>query len=289
MKTTTGIRHVIDVNNSKGNYSICIRLDDECNNGHQDFAITATFWEKGRKRIDRNMILAGCCHNAILNVRPDLKPFVDLHLCDWEGIPMYAIENGYYHLTNGFSDKQTPLKDQFCDYYRVTPDQFDILSMSRSSADFAFKIAGQGILTQWKKQGNEAILLLEELSGDKFTPASTKSNFHLTPQQVQEEERKQEEGYYTPEAIEKRKQDAIDKQLSAMENKFIAKLLTIWIEYSIQVELFKLGGRKYLENVIFYTHDKTIKFNWRGDNLTTEEIAHIKTALPLPAGIEYRN
>src|ERR1035437_2600790 len=78
--------------------NIEIRLDDECKNGHDDFAITASIWSKNNKYSEEDM--GGCCHAEILSVRPDLKIFVDLHLNSSKGVPMYAIENGFYHLKN---------------------------------------------------------------------------------------------------------------------------------------------------------------------------------------------
>lgn len=82
---TSELNVVISVNDADNNYKISIRLSDECKNGHEDFDITASFWEVGRNMVNRNMVSAGCCHDKILAVRPDLKPFVDLHLCDWQG------------------------------------------------------------------------------------------------------------------------------------------------------------------------------------------------------------
>ena len=61
METTNSIKHVIDVNNKKHNYKINIRLNDECRNGHEDFAITADFWLPNNTRTDQNLIAGGCC------------------------------------------------------------------------------------------------------------------------------------------------------------------------------------------------------------------------------------
>jgi len=55
---------------------------------------TCTAWFGG----DRDDSYGGCCHETILDLRPDLAPFVRLHLSDPAGVPMYAVENGWYFM-----------------------------------------------------------------------------------------------------------------------------------------------------------------------------------------------
>ena len=61
------------------------------------FAITGTSYFKNR------LYSAGCIHDEILKYFPELKYLVDLHLSNFDGIPMYAVENGfyYYQIMNG--------------------------------------------------------------------------------------------------------------------------------------------------------------------------------------------
>jgi hypothetical protein len=66
-------------------------------------------WEKGCVRIgipDQktshfSVVLdtedvGGAAHDLILLMMPDLKPLVDLHLCNADGVPMHCVENGIY-------------------------------------------------------------------------------------------------------------------------------------------------------------------------------------------------
>ena len=175
---TNNIIYTIDKDNRFVNCVVKVRLNDECKNGHQDFSLTATFWEIGRKRIDKNVLTAGCCHKEILKHFPELKIFSVLHLCDYRGIPMYAVENGFYHIKNGFQSKDRKLKDEFCDYYRVTGQQFDKLYETESKLEYALTLEDIGVLKQWKEEADSAIKLLEELTGHKFVVDSIKSNFH---------------------------------------------------------------------------------------------------------------
>ena len=76
-----------------------IRLSDPCKNGHNDFAITATTY------VGKRWDSCGCLHDDILKHFPEFKIFVDLHLCDDNGVPMYPILNnpytGFFAVQNG--------------------------------------------------------------------------------------------------------------------------------------------------------------------------------------------
>lgn len=166
IKTVNQLKHTINVNNNTGNYKIEIRLSDDCKNGHNDFAITATFWEIGRVRSDRNLETAGCCHDEILKVHPELKIFVDLHLSDVKGAPLYAAENGYYWLRKDIKTAK--------EYLRVDDAEIEALRASTGEFGFSFKLHEIGIVKRWEQEAQAAIKELEALTGNKFKDDSTK-------------------------------------------------------------------------------------------------------------------
>ena len=117
---------------------IFIRCNDECKNGHDTFAITGKVYRPGTKVFsDRNMESCGCVHEDILKARPDLKIFVDLHLADGDGQPMYATENGFFHYMQGvgiyrtFTHSEREHKPEalqyLCNHLRISPDECEQL------------------------------------------------------------------------------------------------------------------------------------------------------------------
>lgn len=290
--TTNDLRHTILTKDEEGNpLTINIRLNDECKNGHQDFAITGDIYQKGKPRTDRYYIAGGCIHEDIVKAKPELKIFVNLHLCDWEGIPIYAVENGFYHLREGFNNtkpESANFKKEFCDYYRVTPSQFDILNSSRNKLQYALNLQKLGILTQWKEEANKAIALLEQMTGKKFVSDSVKTQFNApTGEAIKEEQQKEASGYYTPQAEQKReeaKRDGIIKKLEAERDKEISKAT---IEFEVKKQVLIIGGKKALDNCIFYNHTNTLAFNWKGyDRISEELIKTISEKIKLPEGVK---
>jgi len=289
MNTTTQVTteqsnsliHTIDTNNSEINMRIKIRLNDECKNGHQDFAITATIWEIGKVRNDRNMISSGCCHEKILAIRPDLQVFVNLHLCDFTGCPMYAVENGFYHLTNGFNNtkpNEANFKAEFCSYYRITAEQFDILAQSENELRYAINLQKLGILLQWMDEARQAILLLEQWTGKKLLIDSVKTQYTApTAEQIADEQAKENAGYYLPSKIQERKDKAIQDAKNAEYSKLISERDKEIDKANRGYEVKKavLDGGLSLDNFIYYTHTNEGCFNWRnyGEKVTEQQFA----------------
>lgn len=155
----------------KETIQVDIRLNDECKNGHQDFSITGYLYQAGKPKIDKYLITCGCIHEEIIKFYPEFEIFIKLHLCDWQGVPMYAVENGFYHLINGFNytkPQDESFKIKFCDYYRISSSQFDILKESKNQLQYALNLQNLSILEQWKEEANTAIIYLEQLTGKKF-------------------------------------------------------------------------------------------------------------------------
>ncbi|MDH6354709.1 hypothetical protein M2132_001038 [Dysgonomonas sp. PH5-45] len=156
-----------------------IRLNDECKNGHQDFAITADIYEKkGNGQYYHSC--GGCCHDEILKYFPKFKIFVDLHLSDYSGAPMYATENGYYWFTQ---DRKTALE-----YLRITDEEYDniqgyiaqknngLIETQFNKVYFGEALQHFGIVDRWRKEAKEAISQLELLTETKFINDSRRSS-----------------------------------------------------------------------------------------------------------------
>lgn len=148
---------------------INIRLSDDCNNGHNDFSITGELYEKTsknpyhEKEIKHNgqrhvLYACGCLHDEIIKAMPSLKIFVDLHLSDENGVPMYALDNGYYHLEGvkgiaAYNHKCT-LED-FASYIRIDVNEAKkVVDTITNKIDFALYI--DTLRPIWKQQANQA-------------------------------------------------------------------------------------------------------------------------------------
>lgn len=270
-----------------------IRLDDECKNGHQDFSITGTCWEKGKAKTDRNIICAGACGDEIAELFPEYAIFNSLHLCDYRGIPMHCSANGYYHLNNGFNSKSTgeAFVKEYCDYYRISPAQFQVLRQAESEKHFALLLESERIFEQWECEANIAIKKLEELTGNKFVVDSVRTQYHRPSEaKIAEELERIQTGYYSADSKRARALEAERKKLQEIDEKEESEIQKIRLEYKIKRLLFSAGEKAY-GNYIFYNHSNTIKFNWRnyGYEMTNEEIQDVRNKIEgqLPDGVKF--
>lgn len=288
METTNNIqfnaKKFITYNGIKSTIYVKIRLNDECGNGHEDFSITGDIYENqtGNKS-DKHFAIGGCIHEEILKYFPKFKIFVDLHLCDFKGIPMHPIANGFYYLQTGFERLEGKTqKEYFCEYYRMTPDQYDIIAKSSDQLEYALNLDKLGILDQWKEQADQAIKLLEELTGKKFESTATRTQLILPKDETFESLRKKEiEGYFSQSEKGKRLKAKIDNKYQkimdgiesdykkaiqkAEHKKNIGLLIFNKVKHFSESPKYKhLDFYPALNNMIFYDHSMEIKFNWKG-------------------------
>ncbi len=253
IETSNNLKHIITSNLSKTEaIKISIRLNDECNNGHCDFAITADITENGR------WVAGGCCHDEILKANPELKIFIDLYLSDAQGIPMYAVENGFYHTQEGKIDV-------VMDFLRVTEDEAKILMKAEDKLRFAFLIKELGLVERWKVQANEAIAMLEEWTGKTFKDVAKNGRGQvISDKDVKKVSEKLKEGYYTDEKIalrsEAKKQEAYNKILSDLKKYRDKEIQKANNEYNVKMAVLEAGLS--IDNFIYYSHSNEGAFNW---------------------------
>lgn len=280
----------------KGNqWEISICLNDKCKNGHQDFSLTGSCYEAGKRKTDKNCLLSGACGDDIAKEFPEYAIFNNLYLCDYLGIPMYCASNGFYFLQHGFDRYKNgeTIKSKFCELYRVTEIQFDILSNAKSKTHFAILLEQNGIFEQWKQEADKAIKQLEELTGNEFIVDSIKTQYDKpTDEEKEAELNKIKNGYYSAESEAKRAKEVELKELHNIDDEENKKIENIKLEYKVK-RIMLSAGKKVYNNYIFYNYDNTIAFNWKtfDDNkLSDKEIQEVKDLISnkLPNGVTFR-
>lgn len=262
MKTTNNIKVNIKKETSNGMFFIInIRLNDECKNGHNDFSITGTYWNAGEARIERNAC-SGVIGDTVAKHFPEFEIFNNLHLCDVKGAPMYASANGFYHLHT-----QEMEESKFCEYYRVSPEQYNILKTAEDEQHFKYLLYTTGVTEQWQAEADKAISLLEEMSGLKFVDDSVRFQLEpLSDEDFTEMQSRISTGYYSEESKALRVKKARDEKKQA-----ILEEVTKDYENAVQkataerdAKILVLDSELPLNNFIFYNHTLTGSFNWNG-------------------------
>lgn len=238
-----------------------IQFADECKNDVCSWSITADIY--GKRQNGRFVWCSGgCCHDEISKHFPEFSKFVALHLSDCYGAPLYAVENGYYHMKN--SSKETVI-----DYLRVTEEEYNVLRDASDEAYFKYLLYSMGIVNRWNEEAKEAVKELEALTGNEWVNPYEydKERKHIeafTDEEAAEMNKRIDSGYYTPEAMKERKEKAAQKAYEKKRAEIIAECerKVSKLEEEKTVKLYILDSGLPVDNVIYYEHKKEVVFNW---------------------------
>lgn len=238
-----------------------IQLTDECKNGVCHWSITADIY--GKRQNGRFVWCSGgCCHNEISKHFPEFSKFVALHLSDCYGAPLYAVENGYYHMKN--SSKETVI-----DYLRVTEEEYNVLHNAYDENYFKYLLYSIGVVSRWNEEAKAAIKELEALTGNEWVNPYEydKERKHIeafTDEEAAEFNERIESGYYTPEAIQARKKAESRRAYEVKRAEIISdyEKKVSRLEEGKTVKLYILDSGLSIDNVIYYADRKEVVFNW---------------------------
>lgn len=277
------------INDGKEKLTVSIRLNDECKNGYSDFAITADLQEKrGNGRFYWSA--GGCLHAEIAKHFPEFQLFIDLHLSDQQGRPVYSVANGFYHLQNS-------TKDVVMNYLRISETEYNELFKAEDEIYFSFLLEQIGIVDRWKAEADHAKKQLEQLTGLSFYCEDARSNY--TPLKVEVKNKllqKIENGYYTSKKIQARKDQAKQKAFEKKRNDLIMSknkdIKKIEDDFIVKLYVFDFGLP--IDNFIYYNHTNTGVFNWKNSpynsSITGEQFNNFIKDLDyskLPEGIKF--
>lgn len=263
-----------------------VSLNDDCKNGHHDFSVTGSVTSKDGYET------GGCIHEIILEHFPKLKPIVNLHMCNFLGQPMYPVANGIYWAKKGPSKVR--------EYLRVTEEEAAVLFLAAEDKElFKYRLFKLGIVDRWKKEADEAIRLLESLTGGKwvnpYPDDKVRGVLRLDPEEERTAREKAESGYYDEDKVRERaeakKKAAIEKKRAEIIEHCRSKCKELEDERDICLYIFDSGLP--VDNVIYYDHRKTVVFNWLeyNDKITREQFDNFMANLDrsrLPKGVEFQ-
>lgn len=261
-------------NGEKYIMEVCASLNDDCNNHHHDFSITADIYEIARN--GRKVFAAcGCCHDEIAKHCKELAKFIPLHLSNFAGQPMYAVDNGIYFIN-------VEGVETACRALRISESECNQLKPAAALNDkgyFKYLLFSLGIVERWEKEAREFITYLESKTGATWTNPYTDPRGVVT---MSDEERTEIKtriltGYYSPASITAR----IDDEKRAANEKIRAEVLEKYnavvskAAKTRDIMLALIDAGVSLKNVIYYDHSQKLGYNWKSwePKLTADEIA----------------
>ncbi len=115
----------------------------------------------------------GCIHEEVLRHFPHLKPLVDIHLSDDDGVPMHAYSNAGYWA--GFTKYQERNLERLASHLRVSIEEAENLiqfienfygefdSITTPDRAWEHTCDDEGLTDKWKKEANEALAILSPI------------------------------------------------------------------------------------------------------------------------------
>lgn len=141
-----------------------------------------------------------------INVKILLADDCKNNICDWSmTADIYEQrKNGFYHITN--SSKETAIN-----YLRITETEYNLLYQAEDKQYFKYLLYTLGIVERWKRESNEALKKLEELTGqtweNPYKPENERFTLKLTDEERTTITNRINDGYYRPEAVQARKDE----------------------------------------------------------------------------------
>lgn len=156
-----------------------------------------------------------------------------------------------------------------------------------------------GIVERWKRESNEALKKLEELTGqtweNPYKPENERFTLKLTDEERTTITNRINDGYYRPEAVQARKDEekrkAYEKKRAEIINNCEKKQEKA--ENEKRVMLAVLDAGLSVNNVIYYDHSNELVFNWRDHETKVTEndfnkfVSSVNRSL-LPVGITFK-
>ena len=208
----------------------------------------------------------GLLHDEIEKHIHEFAPFLKLHLCNRHGQPVYPVQNGIYLLSE--STKEVAVRELRLidgEYEKLRP-----IALLDDKEYFKYMLYKLGIVRRWKKEADEFIAFLEKETGEKWVnpyKGKEKSVLKITRSEAISVEVLIRWGYYSDEnikrLIDEKKSYDIDEKIGNVKKYYNDKIQYLKEECSIKIGLLSSGIP--IENMIYYEHIRTVKFNWRSD------------------------
>lgn len=218
---------------------INISLDDDCHNGHHDFHVTGEFSVP-----DLQIGHSGAISDIIKKMAPEYSLLCDLHLCTWDGRPMYVVENGRY-----WAERSEMMAEE---YLMLEEGEYDVLRYAIDNKTmFAYALERLGVIERMRKRGEEGVRMLEELTGDKWiNPYESKPL--LEPDKYHDCEIRYNTGYCKKRYYEIRRQKEKERKRDELREKARLKwkenMGKVKKEYLLDLVIAEFGYDNYFYN-----------------------------------------